>query len=142
MSTNISWLLPIILLPGVALLIMSTSIRYGQIHEELHHLLKTERTVSALYCTHLRQRARFLRNALLGLYFSVGAFAIGSLLGALFDLMQGQGEFVVLSLAFVGIVTLVYTAVVLVRESWLSLQVIEHHLDMFIFEEGESATKN
>ena len=37
-STEV-WLTPIILLPGVALLIVSTSARIGQIHSEVHWLL-------------------------------------------------------------------------------------------------------
>jgi len=37
------WLTPLLLLPGVALLIMSTSARYGQIHAELHHLIEKRR---------------------------------------------------------------------------------------------------
>jgi hypothetical protein len=33
------WLTPLILLPGVALLIMSTSVRFGQVHDEFHVFL-------------------------------------------------------------------------------------------------------
>ena len=34
-----AWLTPLVLLPGVAMLVMSTSARYGQIHQEFHHLV-------------------------------------------------------------------------------------------------------
>ena len=33
------WLTPLVLLPGVAILLISTSARYGEIHAEFHRLL-------------------------------------------------------------------------------------------------------
>ncbi len=36
---TVAWLTPLVLLPGVALLVLSTSARYGQIHQEFHHLV-------------------------------------------------------------------------------------------------------
>ncbi len=33
------WLTPLLLFPGAALLVLSTAQRYGQLHEELHHVL-------------------------------------------------------------------------------------------------------
>ena len=38
MESNALWLTPLILLPGVALLIMSTSARYGQVHADFQSL--------------------------------------------------------------------------------------------------------
>ncbi len=34
------WLTPLIILAGVALLIVATSVRYLQLHNEVHHILE------------------------------------------------------------------------------------------------------
>ena len=34
-----SWATPLLLLPGVALLITSTSVRFDLVHTEIHHML-------------------------------------------------------------------------------------------------------
>ncbi len=39
MDTEIIWLAPLLILPGIALLINSTSSRYATLHEEIHHWL-------------------------------------------------------------------------------------------------------
>ena len=130
MFTTVSWLIPIILLPGVALLIMSTSLRYGQIHEELHHMLEMGERVSGNYFAHLYQRARYFRDALVTLYISVSLFSLGSIIGAIVELMTGPSDIYVLIMSGVGILALIYASLQLVRESLLSLRVLEHHLEM------------
>lgn len=77
MNPTALWLTPIIALPGIALLIISTSARYTRVPEELHHL-EAHRTGP-----HLRRLARTLlgravlfRNALVGLYLCVTLFAL------------------------------------------------------------------
>jgi len=129
MTTPVFWLIPILLLPGVALLIVSTAARYGQIHEELHHLQMDEMAVEPMFRQHLAHRARLFRNALVSLYVSVGAFALGSLIGALLDLSGQPSDWAVIALAFAGILCLIFAAYELIRESLLSFQVIAYHLD-------------
>jgi hypothetical protein len=46
MVPTVSWNLPLVLLPGVALLISSTSVRYGILHDELHHILDSMEAVT------------------------------------------------------------------------------------------------
>lgn len=127
-SPAVSWLMPLILLPGVALLIMSTSARYGQIHEEIHHIIDNQERISVMYCTHLQKRATLFRNALVSLYVSVGLFVLGSIVGALLDLAAGPDDLVVIGFACIGIICLIYASAVLIQESIFSLRVIEHHL--------------
>jgi len=123
------WLFPLILLPGVALLVMSTSARYAQIHEELHHILMERETVEETFFIHLGKRATYFRNALVALYISVGTFAVGSLIGAFMDFMGGPSTVTVVAFSGLGIICLIYASVELIRESLLSLRVIENHLD-------------
>jgi hypothetical protein len=126
---TVFWLFPLILLPGVALIVMSTSARYAQIHQELHHILEEQENISPIYYVDLRTRATYFRNALVALYVSVGIFAVGSVVGAIMDFLKGPSTVTVVILTCLGILCLLYASIELIRESLLSLRVIEHHLE-------------
>lgn len=119
------WLTPLILLPGVALLIMSTAARFGQLQEELHHLLSHPDRQARIMCHGLVKRAAYYRNALASLYTGVGLFSLGSLLGGVVNLWQPEALWVVGGLTILGIGCIVYASSQLLRESMLSLQIIE-----------------
>ena len=121
------WLTPLILLPGVALLIMSTSLRYGQIHGEIHHLLEHKDHVSKRAASHLLKRATLFRNALVSLYISVGLFSSAGLLGGLASIWTQRSNSIVTGLTCLGILSLVFASVQLIRESFLSLEIIKEH---------------
>ncbi len=130
------WLMPLIILPGVALLIMSTSHRYARIHDEIEHLGESaiaRADVGDLAGTellaHLHRRATYFRDALISLYVSVVLFASGSILGAIGSVLEVRANWVVLVVAPGGILALIFGAVILTRETILSLTIIEHHLD-------------
>jgi hypothetical protein len=121
------WLTPLILLPGVALLIVSTSARFGQIHAEFHHLLGQSDEHARTIGRHLMRRAAFFRDALVALYTSVVLFAVGSLLGGLINLWSPQLLWITGGLTLAGIVAVAIAAVQLLRESVLSCQVLRDH---------------
>lgn len=118
------WLTPIILLPGVALLTVSTAHRFGQIQAEFHRLLDHTDSHAQIVTRSLIRRARLYRDALASLYASIGLFALGSLLGGVVNLWRPQSLWVVGGLTIVGIAAIVYSAVQLFRESLLSLHVV------------------
>lgn len=122
--TEISYILPLVLLPGVALLIVSTATRYGQLHDELHRLMD-QAEVQRL--AHLRQRARRFHNAISGLYLCVVLFALGSFAGLTLELLGLPPEWLVAGVTGIGCLSLLYAASQLFRESLLSLEIIEHH---------------
>jgi hypothetical protein len=62
------WAAPLLLIPGVGLLVLSTSARFGQLHQEL---LRQQSEGRSRAVTHLRQRARLLHSALVSFYVSV-----------------------------------------------------------------------
>jgi hypothetical protein len=117
------WLTPLILLPGVALLIVSTSARFEQNHNEFHRLLEHPRDHSKIVARNLLVRSALLRNVLVSLYTSVGLFSLGSLLGGVVNVWRPNSLWVVGGLTILGIGCLVYASVQLVRESLLCLQV-------------------
>lgn len=131
MVQEITWVVPLLLLPGVGLLLMSTSVRYGQIHTEVHHLLEMEHSITSWFKWHLHNRAMLFRNALVALYIAAGQFATGGLIGAVMDVVSGPvASYIAVSIfTTIGIICLVFAIIELIRESRLSLRVIESHLD-------------
>ncbi len=122
------WLTPLILLPGVALLIVSTSARFSRIHDEIHGLLHHEEDASPKVTEHLLARSRYFRDALVALYLCVALFSLASLLGMLAALWQAMtSAWVVLGVTAGGILCLTFSAFQLIRESLLSLEIIEEH---------------
>ncbi len=127
MPTNELWLTPLILLPGVALLIMSTSARLHQINSEFHHLFDHPDDHAKIISRHLVQRSAFFRDALVSLYLSVGLFSFGSLIGGVINLWFPELLWMVGGLTISGIVTLVFASAQLVRESFLCTKIIKDH---------------
>ena len=125
MFTTEVWLTPIILLPGVALLTVSTAHRFGQIQAEFHRLLDHPDSYAQIVARSLVIRARLYRDALASLYASVGLFALGSLLGGAVNLWRPGALWVVGGLTIAGIAAIVFSAVQLFRESLLSLQIVQ-----------------
>ena len=123
------WLTPIILLPGVALLTVSTANRFAQIQAEFHRLLDHPDSHATIVARSLMVRARLYRDALASLYLSVGLFSLGSLLGGVINLWRPGSLWVVGGLTIAGIAAIVFSAVQLLRESLISLHVMqEQHL--------------
>jgi hypothetical protein len=121
------WLTPLILLPGVALLILSTSLRYGRIHDEFHDLEEHHAHRNDELVKQLMRRARMFRNALVSLYVSAALLSLAGLLGGLAAYWRGGAGQASAGLTLVAIAAVVYAAVELVRECTLSLGVLRDH---------------
>ena len=134
-STEI-WLTPLILLPGVALLIGSTSSRFEQVHSEFHRLLEHPDAHAKIVSRNLRRRARLFRDALVSLYSSVVFLSLGSLVGAFINLWWPNMLWFVGGLTLLGIGCLAFASVQLVRESLLCLNVIKEHSQSIENEKG------
>ncbi len=130
------WLTPLIFLPGVALLILSTSARYNRLHDEVHELLEHGHEVPAGTIRLLMRRAHLFRNALVALYVCVGLFAVASLFGAVFIGWSDVSRWIVIGLLGIGISCLSGAAAMLIRESILSLDIIRAHARGLTVEEA------
>jgi len=115
------WVAPLLLMPGVCLLILSTSMRWGQLHQELVRQ-QSEGHEDAI--SHLCQRARLLHRTLVSLYVSIAVLSLSSLLGTLVSRWFASMQWLPESLAFVGIVLITYASVQLIRESRLLITVL------------------
>ncbi len=127
MENVATWITPLLLLPGVALLIMSTSIRYSRIHDEFHHLLEHKGSLPHTPVHKLLKRSRFFRNALVSLYFSFGLFSLASLLGGLTVQWHEVSEKIVMVLTCLGILIIIFASYELISESLLSWDIIKEH---------------
>lgn len=131
MTPEIVWLAPLLILPGISLLILSTSNRYSELHHEIHHWLEDNAIHDAamLEDAHLVTRAVLFRNALVSLYAAVFLFVLASLCGAVMDFMGWPADVVVFAIAALGILIVGFASLELIRESMLSLEVIRAHMD-------------
>ena len=126
MEEMVAWAGPLLLIPGVALLIISTSARFGQLHAELHRQLAAGNDGSVM---HLRRRAGLLHTALVSLYASVGILAFASLFGAVFRRWFPSLTYIPETIMFLGVCTITFAAIQLIRESRLLITVIDDDID-------------
>lgn len=115
----ISWVTPLLVLPGVGLLVMSTSMRFARLHDELHHRIE-QMDCDARTLDRLLLRARLFRNALLALYGAVALLAMAGLAGGVEAPTWASSTLLV-----AGVVSLVVASLLLMRETTISLDVIE-----------------
>ncbi len=76
------WVQPALMLPGVALLLMTTITRFGQLEMQMYYAMDGEDRPH-LPVDRLRRCETLLRWATISLYGSVCALALGSLFGGL-----------------------------------------------------------
>lgn len=120
-----SWAGPLLVLPGVGLLIMSTSARYIRLHDELHHLVEHGEAGAV---GRLLRRARWFRNALVSSYVSVVFLALAGLVLGASEAAESGGMTASLAgtvLAVLGIAALLVSATFLALEATLSYAVLE-----------------
>ncbi|MEM1127476.1 MAG: DUF2721 domain-containing protein [Bacteroidota bacterium] len=126
MEASSFWLTPLILMPGVGMLILSTSVRYNRLHDELHHLDHHPAEAPAMRPLLLR-RGRLFRNALVSLYACVALLCIAALSGMGTAEWPDLAMWLVLPLTAVGVACLTFAAIELIRESCLSGHILEAH---------------
>ena len=127
------WAAPLLLIPGVGLLLISTSSRFGQLHQELLRQIREQNSEAV---RHLCQRARLIHSAMVSLYVSIAVLACSSLLGTLANRWFATLKWIPEVMTFVGVAIITYAAIQLIRESRLLITVI---LDDA---EGESTDQN
>ena len=122
------WLTPLLLVPGVALLVMSTSNRFAHVHSEIHDLTnhKHEKDIGKL-ARSLDKRSVIFNNALISLYLSITFLALAGLIGGIAVIWMGNIFYIVVGLSCLGILCLVFASLLLIRESMLTLEVIKQH---------------
>lgn len=128
MKEGLELLIPLTYIPGVALLIMSTSQRYINVNDIIRAFSPKECKIKAdKYHRELR-RAHLFRNSLIGLYLSVAFFSVGSLLAFLMDSWGIPESNAVLEIGTIlGVGAIVFSVFNLVTESVLTLDILRRH---------------
>ena len=126
------WAAPLLLIPGVGLLVLSTSARFGQLHQEL---IRQQIEGHSHAVKHLCRRAHLLHRALVSFYLSIAVLAFSSLLGSLANRWFETLKWIPEAMTFLGVAVITFAAIQLIRESKLLITVI---IDIA---EGESTTK-
>ncbi len=121
-------LIPLTCIPGVGLLIMSTSQRYMNVNALLGALTPEEcRMRTERYCQELR-RAHLFRNSLIGLYLSVVFFSLGSLVAFLLESWGIHASSTLLEIGtIIGVAAIVFAVFNLIVESILTLDILKRH---------------
>jgi hypothetical protein len=115
------WAAPLLLIPAVGLLVISTSARFGQLHEEF---LRHQGEGQSQAVRHLCQRVRLIHSALVSFYVSVAVLALASLLGTLSGRWFESMLWIPPAMTFLGVALILFSAIQLIRESKLLITVI------------------
>lgn len=130
METFESWILPFTFIPGVAMLILSTSNRFYHVKELIRGKLIDDAKMTPWSLDDLMGRARLLHRALVLQYVSIGSFALSALTANLHHNWLRQENAVVSvvtdALILAGVFCLVLSSAVLIREATKSLRDVEH----------------
>lgn len=117
---NPHFIIPFYLLPGAALLIFSTSMRYSRIHSEFHHMVIRPIEATPTMIAQVLRRSTLLHAALKWLYYSAGLLVVAGLVGGL-----SRAAAVVLTVA--AVLMMLYAIYRLLLESKLALSTIREH---------------
>ena len=121
-------LIPLTYIPGVALLIMSTSQRFINVNNTIHGFSDEECRIQTERVKQELRRAHLFRNSLLALYLSVAFFSLGSLVAFLTSSWGITTSTTVLEIATVlGVVCIVFSVSKLAVESILTFDIIKRH---------------
>lgn len=109
-----NWVIPLTLLPGIGMIIMSTSHLSTATSDEINQLLRDESCDTALIKQKISQL--FLLNlAKVGLYISIAVFSVAGLIEAIFTLQSEMHDSVLRTiLLIIGVSTLVIATLVLI----------------------------
>lgn len=124
MESNALWLIPLILLPGVGLLVMSTSSRCAQVQAEFAGIAR-DPAGSRVEAELLRRRSGLCRDILISLYAGVGLLACAVLVGGLASQWLRPYAWLAVGLTGAAVASLVYAVFLLIRESLLAMDLVE-----------------
>jgi len=119
------WIVPLTFIPGVGLIIMSTSARFSALSVEMRKLKAEKLSNSSIIFKTQMRRARLFSNALVSLYLAVGNFATGALIGGLSERFPELSHWVLVVTICLGVFCMLYASIQLLRESIITRQLIE-----------------
>lgn len=127
------WLAPLLLLPGIGLLLMSTAARFGQLQGQIIQLTNDETLATIELAQSLRLRGHLFRVALLMLYISTAAFVLASTVNGINGLLPVRVPIEVVVIVTVGgFISMFVALVALFAESFSADDILEtYHSRLF-----------
>ena len=122
---------PLTFLPGIGMLIMSTSRRYIELIRQLQRIFDQNQSYSTFFIACQNQRLGMFKWALSFLYISIGFILIGSLLGGLTIATHPLSEFLLFSFIILAVVSSLAAVSILIKESFVSASLIKEQLDKY-----------
>ena len=117
---------PIVLIPGVGLLILSTTARFGQLEAELGKVTERSQPADQELVRALIRRAHKFRFALMALYASAAVLAGASLVGGILTFVSDAPAATVQALTCVAIAFLFSALMALLIESRMAIAALTH----------------
>jgi uncharacterized protein DUF2721 len=125
---NLELLIPLTYIPGVALLIISTSNRYIHLSDNISRYTPEQCRVQAKKVKQELRRAHLFRNSLIGFYLSIVFFSLGSLVAFLTNSWGIETSKTILETAsIIGVGLIVFSVISLSYESILTLNILKRH---------------
>lgn len=128
MTESSLWISPLLILPGVALLILSTSLRFNRLHDEVEHIASDDHAQHRVLAEGLLLRGRLFRSALISLYVAAALLAAAGLMGVASVYAPNSLGLIPAGLTGIAVGAVVYGTIQLIRESRRSLDIIEAHV--------------
>lgn len=121
-------LIPLTYIPGVALLLVSTTQRYTAVNNIIHDFSDEECMIQTDRVRQELRRAHLFRNSLLALYLSVVFFSLGSLVAFLVNSWGYTTSTAVLEIGTIlGVACIVIAVLKLAAESILTFDILKRH---------------
>jgi len=119
---------PLTFLPGIGLLIQSTSRRYIELIRQLQNVINTETQYSAVFHQCQNQRLRMFKWSLTTLYFSAILILFGSLFAGLSIQYSGLSYLILFGFLILAVLSATIALGILIRESFVSASLINEQL--------------
>ncbi len=123
---------PLTFLPGIGMLIMSTSRRYIELINQMQWVFQQEQKYTQYFFSCQQQRLRMFKWALTFLYLCVGLILLGSLLGGITISSHPLSEYLLLSFVILSVLSALMAVGVLIRESFVSASLINEQFDIYL----------
>ncbi len=124
-----NWIVPFTFIPGVGMLILSTSNRYYHVKDLIRDSILDEKKKKLWSFDELMKRARLFHHALVALYVAIGSFSLAALSANIqqnwFKVHHNIAMAITDALTLSGVFCVVLASSVLIREATLSLRHLE-----------------
>ncbi|MEO0570808.1 MAG: DUF2721 domain-containing protein [Bacteroidota bacterium] len=117
-----NWYVPITIVPGIGLLLMSTSNLLGQLSTEIKNLLAEHDDYEALLHRKLKQ-LKLVNVAMVFLYASVAFFVISGLIAGLYQSTNSMGDNIPIYFSVGGILSCLTALVLLIIFSFRAVSI-------------------